>query len=128
LSAISFAGTARTLVAVGTASDAVMLATTREAAPRSGVVLAGAGVVVVVVVVAVVAGAEAGAGTGGVGGGVTGAGVRTGVGASAGAEDAVGGPVGPAGCAGRVGWAGCAGWADWPTTVAPVRAPFVAGR
>src|ERR1700748_3385113 len=36
LSAINFAGTARTLVAVGTASEASMFATTREAAPRSG--------------------------------------------------------------------------------------------
>src|SRR6476469_4308333 len=36
LSAISLAGTARTLVAVGTASDASMFATTRAAAPRSG--------------------------------------------------------------------------------------------
>src|SRR4051812_33866228 len=36
LSTSSFAGTARTLVAVGTARLASMLATTREAAPRSG--------------------------------------------------------------------------------------------
>ena len=36
LSAISLAGTARTLVAVGTVSDVFMLATTRAAAPRSG--------------------------------------------------------------------------------------------
>ena len=35
LSAISLAGTARTLVAVGTCSDCSMLATTRAAAPRS---------------------------------------------------------------------------------------------
>ncbi len=35
LSAISFAGTARTLVAVGSASEACMLLTTRAAAPRS---------------------------------------------------------------------------------------------
>src|SRR5215207_4493867 len=37
LSASSFAGTARTLVAVGTCSDASMLVTIRAAAPRSGV-------------------------------------------------------------------------------------------
>jgi hypothetical protein len=43
LSAISFAGTARTLVAVGTASEDSMLATTRAAAPRSGTVWAPAG-------------------------------------------------------------------------------------
>src|SRR3954467_5285018 len=36
LSTNSFAGTARTLVAVGTARLASMLATTREAAPRKG--------------------------------------------------------------------------------------------
>src|SRR5690242_13011031 len=38
LSAISLAGTARTLVAVGTVSELCMFATTREAAPRRGVV------------------------------------------------------------------------------------------
>src|ERR1700748_3577614 len=38
LSASSLAGTARTLVAVGTASEAFMFLTTIEAAPRSGVV------------------------------------------------------------------------------------------
>ena len=37
LSASSFAGTARTLVAVGTVSDAFMFLTTADAAPRSGV-------------------------------------------------------------------------------------------
>ena len=37
LSASSFAGTARTLVAVGTFSDASMFFTTADAAPRSGV-------------------------------------------------------------------------------------------
>ncbi len=40
LSNSSLAGTARTLVAVGTCSDCSMLATTRAAAPRSWVVLA----------------------------------------------------------------------------------------
>ena len=39
LSASSFAGTARTLVAVGTCSDASMFCTIRAATPRSGVVL-----------------------------------------------------------------------------------------
>ena len=38
LSAISFAGTARTLVAVGTVSDASMFATMRAATPRIGLV------------------------------------------------------------------------------------------
>ena len=37
LSNSSFAGTARTLVAVGTCSDCCMFETTRAAAPRSGV-------------------------------------------------------------------------------------------
>src|ERR1700760_3532762 len=37
LSASSFAGTARTLVAVGTVSEAFMFLTTLAAAPRSGV-------------------------------------------------------------------------------------------
>src|SRR3954454_13606751 len=37
LSMSSFAGTARTLVAVGTSSEASMLVTTRAAGPRSGV-------------------------------------------------------------------------------------------
>ncbi len=37
LTSSSLAGTARTLVAVGTPSDASMLATMRPAAPRSGV-------------------------------------------------------------------------------------------
>src|SRR5256885_5894601 len=40
LSASSFAGTARTLVAVGTVSDWSMLATIRAATPRSTVVCA----------------------------------------------------------------------------------------
>src|SRR5690242_4561763 len=38
LSASSFAGTARTLVAVGTVSEAFMFLTTLAAAPRSGLV------------------------------------------------------------------------------------------
>src|SRR5919206_4297197 len=37
LSASSFAGTARTLVAVGTVSEAFMFLTTAPAAPRSGI-------------------------------------------------------------------------------------------
>src|SRR5437773_4632796 len=43
LSASSLAGTARTLVAVGTARDASMLRTTLAAAPRSWLVAAPAG-------------------------------------------------------------------------------------
>ena len=43
LSASSLAGTARTLVAVGTCSEASMFCTIRAATPRSGVVLAPAG-------------------------------------------------------------------------------------
>src|SRR2546423_6691531 len=43
LSTISFAGTARTLVAVGTVSDWSMLATMRAATPRSGTVFAPVG-------------------------------------------------------------------------------------
>ena len=44
LSIISFAGIARTDVAVGTLSDASMLATTRPATPRSGSTVASPGV------------------------------------------------------------------------------------
>ncbi len=43
LSIISFAGTARTLVAVGTESEASILCTTRFATPRSGSILAADG-------------------------------------------------------------------------------------
>src|SRR6266550_3184417 len=43
LSAISLAGTERTLVAVGTASDASMFVTTRAEAPRSGTISAPGG-------------------------------------------------------------------------------------
>src|SRR5262249_58901145 len=43
LSESSLAGTARTLVAVGTVSEVSMLATTRAAAPRSTLVAASAG-------------------------------------------------------------------------------------
>src|SRR5438067_13232974 len=43
LSTSSFAGTARTLVAVGTVSDWSMLATIRAAMPRSGTVFAPVG-------------------------------------------------------------------------------------
>src|SRR5262249_57186934 len=43
LSDSSLAGTARTLVAVGTVSEISMLAATRASAPRSGVVAASAG-------------------------------------------------------------------------------------
>ena len=44
LSIISFAGIARTDVAVGTLSDASILATTRPATPRSGSTVASPGV------------------------------------------------------------------------------------
>ena len=45
LSMSSFAGTARTLVAVGTSSEASMFVTTRAAAPRRGV-MTGSSVIV----------------------------------------------------------------------------------
>ena len=44
LSIINFAGIARTLVAVGTESDASIDATTRPATPRSGSIVAALGV------------------------------------------------------------------------------------
>ena len=44
LSIISFAGIARTDVAVGTLSDPSMLATTRPATPRRGSIVASSGV------------------------------------------------------------------------------------
>ena len=45
LSIINFAGIARTLVAVGTESDASIDATTRPATPRSGSIVAASGVI-----------------------------------------------------------------------------------
>ncbi|CAB4787706.1 unannotated protein [freshwater metagenome] len=45
LSIINFAGIARTLVAVGTESDASIDATTRPATPRSGSIVAAPGVI-----------------------------------------------------------------------------------
>jgi len=45
LSIINFAGIARTLVAVGTVSDASIDATTRPATPRSGSIVAALGVI-----------------------------------------------------------------------------------
>jgi hypothetical protein len=45
LSIINFAGIARTLVAVGTDSDASIDATTRPATPRSGSIVAALGVI-----------------------------------------------------------------------------------
>jgi hypothetical protein len=68
LSAINLAGTARTLVAVGTASDASMFATTRAAAPRSGATvgsdLVGAGSSAAALRSALAAGSAAGLGVG----------------------------------------------------------------
>src|SRR5262245_51876877 len=63
LSASSFAGTARTLVAVGTVSDWFMLATMRAATPRSGTVFApvGTGVAAFAAVLPSVAAGGAGA-------------------------------------------------------------------
>ncbi|CAB4792853.1 unannotated protein [freshwater metagenome] len=68
----SFAGTARTLVAVGTLKDASMLVTTRAAGPRRTSVFSFTSV----------AGAEAAAGAGAVGAGWGTAGVATGAGAA----------------------------------------------
>src|SRR6185369_8109458 len=68
LSASSFAGTARTLVAVGTASEASMFCTIRAATPRSGTRFSVPAVAPLPVVVA------AGAGDGVVAGRATGAG------------------------------------------------------
>src|SRR6185312_1828925 len=77
LSISSFAGIARTLVAVGTARLASMLVTTRAAAPFSGFVVAGS-------VVATAAGLGAAAGFGA----VTGSGFGAGAGAATGAGSA----------------------------------------
>jgi hypothetical protein len=78
LSIINFAGIARTLVAVGTVSDASIDATTRPATPRSGSIVAALGV------------AKTGAGlTGacaGAGAGVETTGAATGAGAETGAD------------------------------------------
>src|SRR6266700_1782406 len=68
LSATSLAGTARTLVAVGTVSDWSMLATTRAATPRSTVVVARVGTAA-----GWAAGAFAGAAAGVAGAGLAGA-------------------------------------------------------
>src|SRR5690606_37175903 len=72
LSESSLAGTARTLVAVGTCSEASMLDTIRAAAPRSGCVWAPAG-----------AAGAAGLGVG-AGGGAAGLGAAGGLGAAVG--------------------------------------------
>ena len=76
LSIINFAGIARTLVAVGTVSDASIDATTRPATPRSGSIVAALGVAKTG---AGLTGACAGAGVETTGAAATGAGVETGV-------------------------------------------------
>ncbi len=78
LSIINFAGIARTLVAVGTVSDASIDATTRPATPRSGSIVAALGVAKTG---AGLTGACAGAGAGveTTGAAATGAGAETGV-------------------------------------------------
>ena len=75
LSIINFAGIARTLVAVGTVSDASIDATTRPATPRSGSIVAALGVANTG---AGLTGACAGAGVETIGA-ATGAGAETGV-------------------------------------------------
>ena len=86
LSIINFAGIARTLVAVGTDSEASIDATTRPATPRSGSIVAAPGVINVGagftgacagVGVATTGAAATGATTAGVGVAATGAGVET---------------------------------------------------
>ena len=74
LSIINFAGIARTLVAVGTDSDASIDATTRPATPRSGSIVAALGVAKTG---AGLTGACAGAGVETTGAAATGAGVET---------------------------------------------------
>ena len=76
LSIINFAGIARTLVAVGTESDASIDATTRPATPRSGSIVAASGVIKTG---AGLTGACAGVGVETTGAAATGAGVATGV-------------------------------------------------
>lgn len=76
LSIINFAGIARTLVAVGTESDASIEATTRPATPRSGSIVAALGVIKTG---AGLTGACAGAGVETTGTAAIGAGVETGV-------------------------------------------------
>ncbi len=103
LSTSSLAGTARTDVAVGTASEASMFVTTRAAGPRSrsGVIgsAAGAEADLARAVAAVVV--ETGGGVGTAGGGVGGGGGATGLGWACGAT-AVAldvGALGPSGLA-----------------------------
>ena len=88
LSIINFAGIARTLVAVGTDSDASIDATTRPATPRSGSMVAAPGVIKTGVGLTgacaettgvVTTGATTGVGTETTGAAITGAGVETGV-------------------------------------------------
>ncbi len=76
LSIINLAGIARTLVAVGTVSDASIDATTRPATPRSGSIVAALGVIKTGTGFT---GACAGAGVETTGAAATGAGAETGV-------------------------------------------------
>src|SRR5690348_3526553 len=83
LSASSFAGTARTLVAVGTCSEASMFDTMRAATPRIGDVWAPAGAAGVTAGAALAGAAAAGAGAAAVGAGADGAdGATAGAGAA----------------------------------------------
>ena len=79
LSIINFAGIARTLVAVGTDSDASIDATTRPATPRSGSIVAALGVIRVGTGFT---GACAGVGVETTGAAATGVGCATGAGAT----------------------------------------------
>src|SRR3954453_15122466 len=77
LSARSFAGTARTLVAVGTVSETFMFLTTLAAAPRRGDCVPAATGGAAVLAAGVAAGLAPGAvSPGGLGGGLPGAGLR----------------------------------------------------
>src|SRR4051812_45732056 len=103
LSASSFAGTARTLVAVGTVSETFMFLTTAADAPRRGDCLpaatGAAGVLVAGGVgLALAAGAAAGSGSGA--GAAAGAGAAGRLAAGAGEEAAAGGAVAPFDAAG----------------------------
>src|SRR2546430_13659407 len=97
LSASTFAGSARTLVAVGTVSDWSMLATMRAATPRSGTVFAPAGTVAGAAAFGLPSAAGgAGAFAGAVFAGAGGAGVAAGAGGPV-ARFAAGGPRGAGG-------------------------------
>ena len=78
LSIINFAGIARTLVAVGTLSDASIEATTRPATPRSGSIVAALGVIKTGAgLIGACAGAGLATGAAATGAAATGAGVAT---------------------------------------------------